>query len=160
MLSLCYPFLEFLECRSVFVSNFNSITCIPGYIYGPRLWIGKHPASSQTLCAFLVRFLLSHRFEIMENSKRFIEEALNGAASSCQLLHHQEGVTHDALTASGHRVNSVQPSRFSSSIAHHQLPYYPRRWVDNDDLLTSIDRHGQNLVDCLSLVESALAMVR
>ena len=41
-----------------------------------------------------------------------------------------------------------------------QLPCYPRRWVDNDDLLASIDRHGQNLADCLSLVESALAMVR
>jgi len=109
---------------------------------------------------FLVRFLLSHRFEIMENSKRSVEEALHGAASLHQRLHHQEGATYDALTALGHRADSVQPSRFSSSTARHQLPCYLRRWVDNDDLLASIDRHGQNLADCLSLAESALAMVR
>ena len=34
------------------------------------------------------------------------------------------------------------------------------RQIDNDDLLASIDRHGQSLNECLSLVESALAMVR
>jgi hypothetical protein len=34
------------------------------------------------------------------------------------------------------------------------------RWIDNDDLLASIDRHGQSLAKCLSLTESALAMVR
>ena len=34
------------------------------------------------------------------------------------------------------------------------------RWIDNDDLLASIDRHGQSLAECLSLAESALAMVR
>ena len=34
------------------------------------------------------------------------------------------------------------------------------RQIDNDDLLASIDRHGQSLAECLSLVESALAMVR
>ena len=32
--------------------------------------------------------------------------------------------------------------------------------MDNDDLLTSIDWHGQGLTECLSLAESALAMVR
>ena len=32
--------------------------------------------------------------------------------------------------------------------------------MDNDDLLTFIDRHGQGLTECLSLTESALAMVR
>ena len=32
--------------------------------------------------------------------------------------------------------------------------------IDNDDLLASINRHGQSLAECLSLVESALAMVR
>ena len=82
----------------------------------------------------------------MENSKRSTEEALHGAASSCQRLHHQEGATRDALTASGYRANSVQPLRFSSSTIRHQLPYLRRR-IDNDDLLTSIDRHGQNLED-------------
>ena len=96
----------------------------------------------------------------MENSNRTAEEALNGATSSRQRLHHQEGATHDALTALGHRADSVQPSRFSSSTARHQLPCYSRRRVDNDDLLASIDRHGQNLTDYLSLVESALARVR
>ena len=34
------------------------------------------------------------------------------------------------------------------------------RRIDNDDLLASIDRHGQSLAECLSLIESALAMVR
>ena len=34
------------------------------------------------------------------------------------------------------------------------------RRIDNDNLLASIDRHGQSLAECLSLVESALAMVR
>ena len=96
----------------------------------------------------------------MENNKRSAEETLNGSASSRQRLHHQEGATHDALTALGHRADSVQPSRFSSSIARRQLPCYPRRWIDNDDLSASIDWAGQNLADCLSLVESALAMVR
>ena len=96
----------------------------------------------------------------MENSKRSAEEALNGAVSSRQHLCLQEGAAHDPLTTSGHRADSVQPSRFSSSTACHQLPCYPRRLVDNDDLLASIDRHGQNLADCLSLAELALAMVR
>ena len=32
--------------------------------------------------------------------------------------------------------------------------------IDNDDLLASIDRHGQGLTECLSLTELALAMVR
>ena len=96
----------------------------------------------------------------MENSKRSAEEALNGAVSSHQHLDHQEGVTRDALTASAHRADSVQPSRFSSPTIQHQLPYYPRRRINNDDLLTSIDRHGQNLANYLSLAESALAMVR
>ena len=96
----------------------------------------------------------------MENSKRSAEEAHSGSASSCQRLHCQEGATRDAPTALGHRVDSAQPLGFSSSTAHRQLPYYPRRWIDNDDLLASIDRHGQGLAECLSLVESTLAMVR
>ena len=32
--------------------------------------------------------------------------------------------------------------------------------IDNDDLLASIDRHGKSLSECISLAESALAMVR
>ena len=44
--------------------------------------------------------------------------------------------------------------------ARRQLPYYQRRRIDNDDMLASIDRHGQSLAECLSLVESALAMVQ
>ena len=108
----------------------------------------------------LVRFLLSHRFEIMENSKRSAEEALNGAASSRQRLCHQEGATCDAPTTSGHRADSVQPSGFSSSTARRQLPCYSRSRINNDNLLASIDRAGQNLTDCLSPAESALAMVR
>jgi len=96
----------------------------------------------------------------MENSKNFAEEALNGPASSHQRLHRQEGTTRGAPTASGDRTNSIQPLGSSSLIAHRQLPCYQRRRIDNDDLLASIDRHGQSLAECLSLVELALAMVR
>ena len=82
------------------------------------------------------------RFEIIENSKRFAEEALNRPASSRQRLHHQEGTTRDAPTASGDRADSVQPLGSSTLTAHRQLHCYQRRWVDNDDLLASIDQHG------------------
>ena len=34
------------------------------------------------------------------------------------------------------------------------------RQIDNDNLLASIDRHGQSLAECLSLTELALAMVQ
>ena len=96
----------------------------------------------------------------MENSKKFAKEALNGPASSRQRLHHQEGTTRGAPTTSRDRTNSVQPLGSSSLIAHCQLPCYQRRWIDNDNLLASIDRHIQSLNECLSLIESALAMVR
>ena len=96
----------------------------------------------------------------MENNKRFAEEAINGSASSRQCLYHREGITCDTPTASGNRANSVRPLGSSSLTAHHQLPCYQRRQIDNDDLLASIDRHGQSLAECLSLAESALAMVR
>ena len=56
--------------------------------------------------------------------------------------------------------DSIRPLGSSSLTAHHQLPCYQRRWINNDDLLASIDRHGQGLAECLSLAESALAMVR
>ena len=78
----------------------------------------------------------------MENSKRFAEEALNGPASSRQRLHHQEGTTRDAPIASGDRANSVRPLGSSALTAHRQLPCYQRRWIDNDDLVASIDQHG------------------
>ena len=104
--------------------------------------------------------MLLRRLEIMENSKKFAEEALNGPVSSCLRLHHQEGTTRGATTALGIRTDSVRPLGSSSSTACHQLPCYQRRRIDNKDLLASIDRHGQNLAECLSLVESALAMVR
>ena len=95
----------------------------------------------------------------MENSNKFAEEALNGPTSFCQHLHHQEGTTHDAPTTSGDMVDSVRPLGSSSLTARRQLPCYQRRWIDNDDLLASIDRHSQSLAECLSLIESALAMV-
>ena len=96
----------------------------------------------------------------MENSKKFAEEALNGPASSRQRLHRQEGTTRGAPTTSGDSTDSIRPLGSSSLTAHRQLPCYQRRQIDNDDLLASIDRHGQSLTECLSLVESALAMVR
>ena len=96
----------------------------------------------------------------MENSKRFAEKALNRPASSRQRLHRQEGTTQDAPTTLGDRADSVWPLGSSSSTAHHQLPCYQRRRIDNTDLLASIDRHGKGLAECLSLTKSTLAMVR
>ena len=96
----------------------------------------------------------------MENSKRSAEGALEGSASSRQHLHCQEGAARDTPTASGHRADSVRPLGSSLSIAYRQLPCYPRRRIGNDDLLATFDSHGQSLVECLSLVESTLAMAR
>ena len=78
----------------------------------------------------------------MENSKRFAKEALKGSASSRQRLHRQESTTRGAPTASGNRADSVRPLGSSSLIACRQLPCYQSWWIDNDDLLASIDRHG------------------
>ena len=148
MLSLRYPPPEFPECRSASVFDFN-FTPPAKSIFSPSraIYMGHGYGSKNNLLhpipfVFLVRLLLSHRFEIMENSKRSTEEALNGFASSRQRLRHQEGATRDAPTISGHRADSIQPSGLSSSIAHCQLPCYPRRRIDNDDLLASIDRAG------------------
>ena len=96
----------------------------------------------------------------MENSKRSAEGALDGSASPRQRLHRQEGAARDAPTTSGYRANSIRPLGSSSSTAYRQLPCYPRRRIGNDDLLVPIDNHGQGLVECLSLVESTLAMAR
>jgi len=96
----------------------------------------------------------------MENSKRLAEEVLNGFASSCQRLHRREGATRDVSTALEHRVDLVQSSRSSSTLIHRQLPSCPRRQIDNDDLIASIDRTDQSLTNCLSLAESALAMIQ
>ena len=96
----------------------------------------------------------------MENSKRFPEKALIGSASSRQRLRRQEGIFCDALATSGDRADSIRSLGSSLLIACRQLPCYQRRRIDNDDLLASIDRHGQSLAECLSLAESALAMVR
>ena len=104
MLSLRYPSPEFLECRSVSVSDFNSITPAKS-IFSPSqaIYMGHGCGSKNNplrLRPFvsLVWFLLSHRFEIMENSKRSTEEALNRAVSSRQRLRRQEGATWDAPT--------------------------------------------------------------
>ena len=94
----------------------------------------------------------------MENSKRSTEGALDGSTSSCQRLHRQEGAARDAPTASGYRADSVRPLGSSLLIAYRQLPCYPRWWIGNDDLLATIDSHGQSLAECLSLAESTLAM--
>ena len=96
----------------------------------------------------------------MENSKRFPEKVFIESTASRQRLRHQEGISCDVPTASGDRADFVWPLGPSSSITRRQLPCHQRRWIDNDDLLASIDRHGQSLAECLSLTESALAMVR
>ena len=88
------PSPEFPECRSVFISDFNSITPAKSILSPSRaIYTGhgcgskNHLLHSKPLVS-LVRFLLFHRFEIMENSKRYVEGALNGSASSHQCLRH------------------------------------------------------------------------
>ena len=96
----------------------------------------------------------------MENNKRPIEEALNGPASSCQRLHRQEGATRDVPITPEHRANSAQPSGSSSTPIRSQLPNYLRRQINNVDLIASINWTDQSLSNCLSLAESALAMIQ
>ena len=96
----------------------------------------------------------------MENSKRSAEEALNGSASSRQRLHRQEGATWVAPIVPEQRADSAQPLGSTLAPIRCQLPRYPRRRIDYDDLLSSIDRTDQNLANCLSLLESALAMIQ
>ena len=96
----------------------------------------------------------------MENNKRSAEEALNGFASSRQRLHRQEGATQDAPIVLEQRADSAQPLGSSSAPIRRQLPCYPRRPRDNDDLIASIDQTSEKLIDCLSIAESALAIVQ
>ena len=96
----------------------------------------------------------------MENNKRPTEEALNGHASSRQCLHRREGAIRDVPIVLQHRVKPAQPSGSSSTLIHRQLPSYPRRQIDNVDLIASIDQTDQSLSNCLSLAESALAMIQ
>ena len=96
----------------------------------------------------------------MENSKRSVEEALNGSASSRQRLYHQEVATWDDPIVPEQRDDSAQPLGSSLAPIRCQLPHYPRRQIDNDDLLASIDRTDQNLASCLFLAELALAMIQ
>ena len=78
----------------------------------------------------------------MENSKRSAKEVFTESASSRQRLRRQEGTTQDAPTTLEQRVDPVQPLGLPVAPTHHPLPYYQRRWIDNDDLLAAIDRHG------------------
>ena len=48
------------------------------------------------------------------------------------------------------------PLRSSSPTTRCLLPRYPRKQINNDDLITSIDQVGQKLADYLSIVESVL----
>ena len=76
----------------------------------------------------------------MENSKRSAEKALDESASSRQRIPCQEGATRIAPIVPEQRADSAQPLGSSSAPIRHQLPRYPRRQIDNDDLLASIDR--------------------
>ena len=51
---------------------------------------------------------------------------------------------------------SEPPPRSLSPTISRPLRHYPRRQINNDDLIASIDQVGQKLADCLSIVESAL----
>ena len=96
----------------------------------------------------------------MEDSKRSTEEALDGSASSCQRIHRQEGAPCDAPVVPEQLADSTQPLGSSSAPICRQLPCCLRRPRDNDDLIASIDQTGEKLADCLSIAESALAIVQ
>ena len=96
----------------------------------------------------------------MESSNRPAEEVLDGSASSRQCLHRREGATRDVSTATEHRVDLVQSLRSSSTLIRRRLPSCPRRQIDNDDLIASIDRTDQSFTNCLSLMELGLAMIQ
>ena len=96
----------------------------------------------------------------MEDSKKPAEEALAGSASSHQRIHHQEGATCDVPVVPEQGGDSTHPLGSSSAPICRQLPCYLRRLRDNDDLIASIDRTGEKLVDCLSIAESTLAIVQ
>jgi len=51
---------------------------------------------------------------------------------------------------------SEPPLRLSSPTTCHLLPRYPRKQINNDDLIASIDQVSQKLTDCLSITKSAL----
>jgi len=96
----------------------------------------------------------------MKISKKSTEGALDGSVTSHQRLHPREGAARDAPTALGHRVDSIRPLGSSLPIAYRQLPCYSGWQIGNDDLLATIDNHGQSLAECLSLAESTLTMTR
>jgi len=96
----------------------------------------------------------------MENDRRPAKEVLKGSASSRRRLRHQEGATWGAPIVLEQRTNIAQPLGSSSAPIRRQLPRYPRRQINNDDMLASINRTDQNLASCLSLAESALAMIQ
>ena len=95
----------------------------------------------------------------MENNKRSAEEALNGSTSSRQRPRRQEDASWGAPIASDQRANSAQPLGSSLASIRRPLPRHSRRQISNNDLLASIDRTDQHLANCLSLAESALAMI-
>ena len=95
----------------------------------------------------------------MKNINRSVEEAPDGSASSRQRILHHEGAPRDVPVISEQRADSAQPLGSSSAPICRQLPRYLRRPRDNDDLIASIDRTDEKLVDCLAIVESALAIV-
>jgi len=95
----------------------------------------------------------------MENNKRSAEEALNGSTSSRQRLRRQGDASWGAPIASDKRADSTEPSRSSLAPIRCQLPHHSRRQIGNNDLLASINQTNQHLANCLSLAESALAMI-
>jgi len=92
----------------------------------------------------------------MENGKRSAKEAFNRSVSSCQRLRHQEGATRDAPIISKHRADSAQLLGLSSSTICCSFPRYPRKQINSDNLIASIDQVGQKLIDYPSIVESSL----
>ena len=120
---------KFLECRSVSISDFNSITPTMPIFSPPRLYLWATAVDRKTTCFVPNRvfgvILLSHRFKGIESGKRSAEEAFNGSVSPRQRLHHQEGVTQDAPILSEHRADFAQLPRSSSLMILPPTPLLP-----------------------------------
>ena len=136
----------------------KSIFSLPRAIYTGYGCESKNNPLRLKPSSSLAYFLPFYGFEVMENNKRSAEEALNRSTSSRQRPRCQEDASRGTPTMD-QRASAAQPSGSSLASICRQLPCHSRRQISNNDLLASIDRTDQHLANCLSLVESALAMI-
>ena len=132
MLSLRDSSPKFLKCRSISISDFNSITPAKPIFSPPGLYIRAMAVDRKTTyfvpnLSYLWCDFTFHRFEGMENGKRSAEEAFNGSVSPRRRLRHQEGATQDAPIIPEHRADSAQLLGSSSSTICRAAPCYLRK---------------------------------